>query len=77
MNYQTRIRNEWRASPLASYLEDIGAEADATIAELLEALQACRDYLSSIPESAAGGDDDAVRLVRDAETAIKAAKGEA
>ena len=33
-------------------------------ARLIEALRACRDYLSTIPESAAGGDDDAVALCR-------------
>ncbi len=44
---------------------------------MLEALEKARDYLSCIPESAAGGDDDAVRLCREIEAAIRAARGEA
>lgn len=45
-------------------------------AEMLAALAACADYLSMIPESAAGGDDDAVRLERIAREAIRKATGE-
>lgn len=44
-------------------------------ARLLAALIARRDYLSCIPESAAGGDDDAVRLAKLATAAIAAAEG--
>jgi len=44
---------------------------------LLKALQACADYMSCIPESAAGGDDDAARIYRDARAAIGAAEGAA
>ena len=43
---------------------------------LLEACTRARDYLSTIPESAAGGDDDAVALCRVLYEAIKAAIGE-
>lgn len=38
---------------------------------LSEALRGCRDYLDGIPESAAGGDDEARRLVRMADRALK------
>jgi len=37
---------------------------------LLAALQACWEYMDLIPESAAGGDDEAVRLARIAKEAI-------
>ena len=37
---------------------------------LSEALRGCRDYLDGIPESAAGGDDEARRLVRMADRAL-------
>lgn len=39
---------------------------------VFRALQACRDYLDGIPESAAGGDDEARRLVRMADRALNA-----
>jgi hypothetical protein len=39
-------------------------------ARLIDALRQCRDYLSCIPESAAGGDDDAMRLVKIANVAL-------
>jgi hypothetical protein len=35
-----------------------------------EALRACCDYLDCIPESAAGGDDEALRLVKMARAAL-------
>lgn len=43
---------------------------------LRQALEMCRDYLSCIPESAVGGDDDAVRLTRIATGALGAADDE-
>jgi hypothetical protein len=43
---------------------------------LCEALQACRDYLDAIPESAAGGDDEAISLVRKADAVLAKARGE-
>lgn len=48
----------------------------AAAPELLEALRAARDYLSCIPESAAGGDDEAARLARLASSAIRKATGD-
>lgn len=39
---------------------------------IAKALQACRDYLDGIPESAAGGDNEARRLVRMADRALNA-----
>ncbi len=51
------------------------AQLIAAAPDLLAALKECADYLSCIPESAAGGDDDAVRLQRMAMTAIKRAEG--
>jgi hypothetical protein len=47
----------------------------AAAPDLLEALRLCRDYLSCIPESAAGGDDEAVRLERAASALIAQATG--
>jgi hypothetical protein len=44
--------------------------------ELLAELRAARDYLSCIPESAAGGDDDAVRLTKRLDAVIAKATGE-
>lgn len=38
--------------------------------EVREALQLCYEYLDGIPESAAGGDDEAVRLARIAKNAL-------
>ena len=38
--------------------------------DLEAALRLCRDYLSCIPESAAGGDDEAVYLTRIANEAL-------
>ena len=40
------------------------------IPDVEAALRLCRDYLSCIPESAAGGDDDAVYLARIASEAL-------
>lgn len=45
--------------------------------DLLAALQACADYLDCIPESAAGGDDEALRLCKQARAAIARAEGHA
>lgn len=47
------------------------ADERETWAPVLEALKACRDYLSCIPESAAGGDDDAVALTNRASARIE------
>ena len=52
------------------------AKVIATAPELLAALQLCMEYLDCIPESAAGGDDDARRLVMIARAAIAKATGE-
>ena len=45
--------------------------------EALALLEHCRDYLSCIPESAAGGDDEAVCLVRSIEAFLTANKAKA
>jgi hypothetical protein len=54
-------------------------EADARLMaaapDLLAALQECVDYLDCIPEAAAGGCDDARKLVRIARAAIAKATG--
>lgn len=42
----------------------------AAAPDMETALRMCRDYLSCIPESAAGGDDDAVYLARIASEAL-------
>jgi hypothetical protein len=44
---------------------------------LFSALQAAAEYLDGIPESAVGGDDDAVRIARNAFAALAKARGEA
>lgn len=54
---------------------EANARLIAAAPDLLEALRACHDYLSCIPESAAGGDDDAVGLTRRAAAAISKATG--
>ena len=50
------------------------AEANARLIaaapDLLAAVRAAHDYLSCIPESAAGGDDDAVRIARQCDAAL-------
>ena len=46
----------------------------AAAPDLLEALQACYEYLDMIPESATGGDDAAVALARRARAAIAKAQ---
>ena len=55
-------------------LEDLTSEADARLIaaapDLHAALQLCYEYLDGIPESAAGGDDEAVRLARIAKTVL-------
>jgi hypothetical protein len=38
--------------------------------QLIGVLRECADYLECIPESAAGGDDEAIRLTRVARAAI-------
>ncbi len=48
----------------------------AAAPDLLAALQASRDYLSCIPESAAGGDDAAIELCKQADAVIADALGE-
>lgn len=48
----------------------------AAAPELLEALKDCSEYLSDIPESAVGGDDEAGRINRRAIAAIAKATGE-
>ena len=55
-----------------------GADARliAAAPELLAELRAARDYLSCIPESTAGGDDDAGRLVKRIDALIAKATGE-
>jgi len=40
------------------------------VPDLLAAVRSARDYLSCIPESAAGGDDDAVRIARQCDAAL-------
>ena len=51
----------------ASVLE---ARRIVALPDVEAALRLCRDYLSCIPESAAGGDDDAVYLARIASEAL-------
>lgn len=55
------------------------ADADliAAAPDLLEVLRACHGYLSCIPESAAGGDDEAIQLTRRAAAVIAKAEGQA
>lgn len=57
------------------------AEANARLIaaapDMLDALISCFTYLSFIPESAAGGDDDAVMLAKRARAAIAKATEEA
>lgn len=48
----------------------------AAAPKLLEALRRCADYLDCIPESAAGGDDEAGRLTREARRSIAQATEE-
>lgn len=64
-------------SPDATSIGEATANARLISAapEMLAALIAARDYLSCIPESAAGDDDDAMRLCRDAGAAIAKATG--
>jgi len=57
-------------------IREANARLIASAPRLLEACTRARDYLSTIPESAAGGDDDAVALCRVLDEAIKAATGE-
>jgi hypothetical protein len=67
-----------RRSALSAAIDD-AAKADARLIaaapELLAELRAARDYLSCIPESAAGGDDDAGRLVKRIDALIAKATG--
>ena len=61
---------QWPISPVKSKMLLEAAP------DLLEALQQCWEYLDCIPESAAGGDDEAVRLAKKARARIKQATGE-
>ena len=45
--------------------------------DLLDALRACAEYLGCIPETAAGGDDEAMRLTRLASDVLARATGAA
>ncbi len=56
---------------------DANARLIAAAPDLFVALQAAAEYLDGIPESAAGGDDDAVRIARNAFAALVKARGEA
>jgi len=49
----------------------------AAAPELYELLSAMAEYMSDIPESAAGGDDYAVSLCRKANAVLKKFRGEA
>lgn len=53
--------------------EDANARLIAASPELLEALLDCADYLDCIPETAAAGDDDARKLVKQARAVIRKA----
>lgn len=55
---------------------EANARLIAAAPELLNILRKCRDYLSCIPESSAGGDDDAVMLAQEASSVIAKATGE-
>jgi hypothetical protein len=56
--------------------EEPNARLIAAAPDLFLALQAAAEYLDGIPESAAGGDDDAVRIARNAFAALAKARGE-
>jgi hypothetical protein len=58
---------------LHAAIDTLAGQRDA----LREALTECANYIDCIPESAAGGDDDAIRLARIARAAIKASEGKA
>lgn len=74
--------NDWVEiwSPLACWATEAQMEASARLIaaapELYEALQSAFEYLDAIPEAAAGGDDEAVRLARLARAALAKARGE-
>lgn len=55
---------------------EANARLIAAAPELLEALKDCSEYLSDIPESAVGGDDEAGRINRRAIAAIRKATGQ-
>jgi hypothetical protein len=61
-------------SVVAAEVKYIRADiAKAAHDDLVAALRECSEYLSDIPESAAGGDDEAGRLVRMAAAALNKA----
>lgn len=65
----------WLSMTMNSDEDDDNARLIATSPSLLEALRACCEYLECIPESAAGGDDVAQSLARQARAVIKQAGG--
>lgn len=72
-----RILNGAAATDLTPLLKYVAAELlrqEALIAELEMALEACSQYLVCIPESAAGGDDEACRINRRAIAALEKVK---
>lgn len=63
------VRSTWENEQTAN------ARLVAAAPDLLDALQAAFEYLDMIPESAAGGCDEAVRIARKARAAIAKATG--
>lgn len=55
---------------------EANARLIAAAPELHNLARAARDYLSGIPETAAGGDDEAVKLTRDLSALLARIEGE-
>lgn len=49
---------------METFIADLPPLADRTRERLITLLRECYEYLEMIPESAAGGDDEAVALAR-------------
>lgn len=70
------VANVW-TSGAGVDIDKANARLMAAAPELLDLLRQCRDYLSCIPESAVGGDDDAVLLTSNADKLIAKVMGSA
>jgi hypothetical protein len=71
----TRMEDEDESDEYTATLE-ANARLIASSPDLYDALQAAFEYLDAIPETTAGGDDEAVRIARQARAALAKARGE-
>ncbi len=74
----TYIMNRNLSCQSKAFIERVTADCllVAAAPELYAVLNLCKDYISHIPESSAGGDDYAIWLTSICEKALKKANGE-